>query len=405
MSKKNKHKKRQKNQNPPNAIANRGNQTENREQGASPPVQGAAVGSGSEVNGAARNERPPSSGRVGLGERFTNWLFGISWPFLAMLGVILIVGNAAWEAHHHGRVGEAFWANVCNIVFTTLAELGIALIVFSLVSITIERFARERSEEEHKQRMTGITDTHKQNLLEIEKHVFKHILKFVMDDKVVDEYLISMTNSFVVRKGLELRYEFASVSNPDVPGPKEDLLAVTVTVQYELHLMAGDFDKIPLHHYFENVLCRDGSFDRMLDFSAAGCDLPREFHERGWRSFLDNDGIRRGIKIPEVIIRYGTPARIKYRYRVLRRYSDSETYVTTLPADGLKVTVVTVDPKIPRLKFLPDAAHRRYFKWDEEPSDAQSQTLIGSIRCGFLPHQGFMLFWCPQHLVDRMHHA
>ena len=317
--------------------------------------------------------------------------------WIAFLGIICLLGVALIEAW---GFAEASWldkrAVFCiKVLLTLFTEFGVALVIAWFMILTVEKITRKELLKQHLDRLKEIADRHRTNLQEIEGDVFKHLLRSILDETVVDEFLLSMIGSRFVRKRLELDYEFERPPVALRERGGHGFLRVKVTVQYELHLIAGEREKTSIEHYFESTICEDETFDRMESLIIAGCEVPGECptNELLLRH-KKSDGIRQGFEIPVVWLKYGVPARIEYSYQVLRRYSDCEAYVTTAPADGLKVRIAHIDDEVKGLSFSLDWNHRIGFDRNRDPMAAKNRCLF--IDRAFLPNQGFVLFWYPE---------
>ena len=334
---------------------------------------------------------PPSS-ELDSEHRYSIVLLGA----LFIFGAALIEQSGAAESRLLAETGR-FWVRIATDL---LKEFGVALVIAWFMMLTVEKVTRKELLSQHHARLGEIVAHHRKNLREIELNVFRHLLNSILDKTVVDEFLLSMISSHFVRRGLELSYEFDRPPAGVVTRSDHELLRVRVTVQYELHLIAGDYESTPIEHYFESTICEHETFDQFELVEITGCELPPECPPNALlHRYHQYDGIRQGFKVPPVVIKFGVPARVRYRYQVLRRYSDCETYATTVPADGLKVRVAHVDDAVADLAFSLDWNHRIGFDRHRIPLDANTRGSLALNR-GFLPNQGFILFWYPSKVLE-----
>jgi hypothetical protein len=291
------------------------------------------------------------------------------------------VEESADEIRHHHTI--AAWQHF-------LKDLGVALVIASVVGLAIDWTSKRREAREH--------EIHR---AEIEVDVFKAVFGFGVHKEVLQEFMQTVLVTPFMRTNLTLVYKFEAV--PASFTVKEgvcvlaetDLLRAKLTVSYQLHNMSDVERSVQVLHYFENVLQVPEVQSTFLQVSLRPENERTETVLKGaaLQKRLKREGIRCILDLGDQKITPGVPLNVRYTYSTIRRRRDSELWVTTYASDGFTIQAV-VDRELANLEFCPDACHR----FDPEPegdSEVAGNVYRWTIKAGVLPSQGVILYWRP----------
>jgi hypothetical protein len=262
-------------------------------------------------------------------------------------------------------------------------ETGIAVLIGSVAASTIERHYRRRAETEHREQRR-----------EIEADIFRHLFGMSVSRELLDELTYTVFAAKFVREKLSLRYEFDIFDAGDPDQPVE-FVKVRHTVSYQLRNTGRDPEKFRIRHYFENVAPSSQHRDRFTAFHVEGLSETIAPNETALKEMVTQEGIRQclhtRIEVPPT-----APAIVSYTYEAVRRISDSETWISTLPANGIRITAVVLNKSLSGLCFYPDSAHRLDPKRLSGDTSEECCFHEWEIASAVLPYQGVMLYWHPR---------
>jgi hypothetical protein len=288
-----------------------------------------------------------------------------------VLGLLLILlavrGHQSWR-----EVADAF-----------LAELGVALVVAAFLAATIDIYLRYRTELAHI-RQQG----------EISENIFKHLFGFGLHRALVDELTETIFASKIRRDAISLSYEFWTID--------ADLIGARLTVDYHIINSSRGTEKYQITHYFENTIDVGNNSDTFTSLRVDGAAISDHYSGDALHQRVVRAGIRRILTGPIIDVPPDQPIRIHYTYETVRRRADSEVWITTLPTNDLKLTIVLLDDSVRRLAFAPDASHRNEPELVSNAPEAHSALIQWKMQSGLLPYQGIVLYWCPSERISTV---
>ena len=352
------------------------------------------IGTKVQESTVGREELAKTTGQKGqdnsLGRPFTDWLFGVSWVVYLIVGVVFIVAKVIWENVHQGRtqidpVGHA--------IVSVLYEIGIALLVFAFVSITVERFARAQIVREFETLIEKSTLKHEADVGEIKLNVFQHLFGRVIGEDVVKHLMETVFAQNWFRRNLRIEYNFRPCS-----GDAEHLI-LKADVSYVLHNLFNQPKEYEFLQYYENFIEHRHSgnliFFEIRDDKKPIVRLTKtDLNKNNPPVF--REGIRHGLQLVQTVS-CDRPLKVQFVYETIRRRCDCEIFVTSIPADGIEVRVN--DPS-DSTDFYPDSAHTLEPVPDSIPPDGTPTHW--HIQCPLLPGQGFVLYWKPRAATNAM---
>jgi hypothetical protein len=336
-------------------------------------------------------------------------LADISW--IASVGKLLLHGSKAYptqEAPEH------------ELLIHFFNEMGIAFVVAAILGATFEFFMRRREEKELNE-----------HIRQIEEAALLSLLGYFMP-RSLSAQVRRVFKEQVMRSKLELTYTFEKPvpelqhlsSEAGIDG--NDLLLVTVKVEYDLVNLATTKTEHLIHHGFESILPL-GEYDKFLSLTISrGDDV--------WLSWPKGPNKEKVCECPgphpcirvlklksTVSIAPGTeidnePKRKKnyhvaVEHQLVRRRRDLDSWTTWLPADSLDVNVLF--KAVPNLDFHVDRTHPDDFLEVKRSETERRWTLpsypipIGrdgkqqEVSAGVLPYQGFILYWFPKGIPSQ----
>lgn len=326
---------------------------------------------------------------------------------------------------------EALQAHHGNQLLTGhfFGEVGIAFIVAGLIGIFVEGILREREKRQNDAARDRDIQRHQTQMKELKENVFKHVLGGFapawMYEKVVNLYKAKF-----LRVGLELTYTFEGppkekkrLRGHRMPEPS-DLVTVSVQIRYIVENLAAEATDPSISHGFEPTVPtsrEDHSFTQLTVKKPKGsgdggkgtpheiimgrgasqpghsgenaelewqkgrcndprveCPIPPEEEPLGWKN--------RTITVRNFTMNQKSNMEVTVLYQSIRWKYDQETWVSRLPADGLRV-VVEVKSDAPPLEFSLVQLHPTTFT----PTGQSTWELKDQV----LPYQGFTLHWFP----------
>jgi hypothetical protein len=265
------------------------------------------------------------------------------------------------------------------IIDAFLAEIGIALVVAGVLAATVDIYMRFRSELEHARQQAEISES-----------IFRHLFGFGLNQSIVDELTETIFASKLRRDELALDYEFWDAG--------EDAVGIRLTVNYVVVNSSKGKARYLVAHYFENTVSITGP-DGFTSLRVDGAGHALHFEQPELAQLTKRAGIRRVLVGPEIDVPANQSVRVRYCYETVRRMSDSEVWITTLPASDLRLTVALLDEKVATLSFVPDASHRNEPELVSDAPETRSRLLHWRITNGLLPYQGVVLYWCPSDML------
>lgn len=340
---------------------------------------------------------------------FADHLAGIPW-----------IASAAKFLHQPNDASLGGEAPEHKLLFHLFEEMGIAFVIAAMLGATFEFFMRRREEKE--------LDEH---IRQLEEAALLSMLGYFMPRSLSDQ-VRRVFHEQIMRSNLELTYTFKKPT-PDLQQLSRgagidgnDLVLVTVKVEYDLVNLATIKKDHLIHHGFESILPFGGEHDKFLGLTISLGNKP-------WLSWPDGMRKRRVcygtgphpcirvLKLKSIVCL--APGKqldsepgmentyhVAVEYQIARRRRDLDSWTTWLPADRLDVNVVFKD--VPELDFHLDRTHPEDFREvDQAKIKQQSATerrwMLPSypinrdgkqrvVSAAVLPYQGFTLYWFPK---------
>jgi hypothetical protein len=151
-----------------------------------------------------------------------------------------------------------------------------------------------------------------------------------------------------------------------------------------------------------NPLELDDPADRFLVFKVEGCEDADDCVKAGLiseddlRTKFTSKGGRRQLNLGYVNVGSKRTAQVHYTYRTVKRFTDSHSWISVLPMDGLRIHAGSVDPRL-ALDFDVESAHRKDVILVGDSRGMSSRFCEWRIEDPFLPNQGIILHWHPTH--------
>jgi len=313
--------------------------------------------------------------------------------FIFIVSIIFVLGLlgifGAYLVKHEGHIGDReFWHFL-------LLEIGIALITACVIAGTVEVFMRNRGER-----------THEQHKLEIAESVFKALFATAIPNELVGEMYTALFVPKFVREEIEISYRFERLKAKSVL----PLDAQKLRVRQQISFQARNVTDTTVSHSSgprEDILIEDPDnpdtpFKEFV-MEIVGSDNtsdPRHkihLHEAAELSAAtDKVGSRYQLKQQKLNVGPGQAVRVVLVIEKLCRYADTDTWITSYAANGLRLRVELVGDPPPQLDFLVDQAHRQ--KLVPVPGSQRTNALSYEWRLNapILRHQGVMLRWRPK---------
>lgn len=294
-------------------------------------------------------------------------------------------------------------------------ELGIAVVVAAVLGMTFEFFMRRREEK-----------AHTKHVREIQEAAFASVLGFFMPSSLFRQ-IRRVFEEKIMRSNLELTYTFENATHQlrqlaeqaGIDG--NDLLLVTVKVEYDLVNLATTRKEHFLHHGFESILPFGDEYNKFLSLTVSRggkrwISWPGGPNERKVRKSTGPHSCIRVLELKDRIefapgeevdrqLRKEDALHVMVKHQLVRRRRDLESWTTWLPADCLSVTAIFDDAS--DLDFHLDRTHPDDFEKVEQTSRTKREWILPfvppgkdgvqqNIREAVLPYQGFTLYWFPQ---------
>ena len=281
-----------------------------------------------------------------------------------------------------------------------MSELGIAAFIASVIGIVVEFSLRKQEDEEHKRKLDAI-----------QKDVFRHLFGKQVDE-VISDQIMDMMKGQQMRQNLTLSYYFRA-ADPTLKkeyeaeeGSTSDLLYTELTVSYILANRSSSDIDVEIKHYFETLLptpenksCGFTSFavyegeTKVIDHDMKSGD------QRIVKCESEDRGFRHGVKIDRGHLKLDPrkPVQVTYIYATLRRWRDSETWLSSHPADGMSIEVKVDSTVADKIEFYIDSSHAEAPKLVSGPSHHNYRWVLSQ---GVLPGHGILLCWKPKRSVS-----
>jgi hypothetical protein len=217
-------------------------------------------------------------------------------------------------------------------------EIGFAYVVATIIGVGFEISMRRREERQHRR-----------HIEEIERGALSSLLGYLLPTSISDE-IRRVFQVKIMRSNLRLKYTFS-------PAPREllkldsELLLVTVRVEYDLLNLRRNTTYYTVDHGFEPVLALDTDYNKFIRLEitrghqtelrwAHGSPMKEvriKSPKRCMRTLVVKDAVKLGagteghaeMDVVHVLV----------EHQVVRRFRDSDTWTTWLPADCLDVKV------------------------------------------------------------------
>jgi hypothetical protein len=296
---------------------------------------------------------------------------------LALLGIISVAMGTIVELDADVRKDTGYGS---LLKAHLLAELGIAFIVGTIVAVVIEQRAQRQSDVDHDRRRQ-----------QIEQDIFRHLFGFGLPQPIATELIGTIFNSTFTRSDFRVNWQFDEA--PSSPAQRDvGNVNVLTTVSYLLTNTSRGAEDYVIKHYFENVVPLSENVSGFVEVTCNAGGNHVCTKGEALRMITKRHGIRVGFELGKLTVAPEVPVRVAFTYKTLRRRSDCEVWITTLPTLGVTLEV-DVSPSLAALVFQPDASHR------SEPSADPSTMVAGSrlkrweIKNGLLPFQGVVMYW------------
>jgi len=306
---------------------------------------------------------------------------------LFLMGTVFILASYTFVKAGEGDHSLAHYVTL---------ELGIALITSCIIAGTVELFMRKGEERAHAK--------HRQ---EIAQNVFRALFGTAISDKLVNEMYAALFVPKFVREEIEIRYKFERLG--DEPALPQDARKLRIH-QVITYLARNVVDK-PVSHPSsprEDILVYDAENedtpfkDFLMEIVGRGgskntadticLDTPAKLLAATTRQ-----GMRYTLKRQTLEdIRPGEAVRAVLAIDKICRFADTDTWVTSTPAEGLTIKVEVAKDLAPVLEFCVDQAHRQKMIQIPESERTNQSTYEWRLDSPILPYQGVMLRWRPK---------
>lgn len=263
--------------------------------------------------------------------------------FIFIVSIIFVLGLlgifGAYLVKHEGHIGDReFWHFL-------LLEIGIALITACVIAGTVEVFMRNRG---------GFERLKAKSVLPLDAQKLR----------------VRQQISFQARNVTDTTVSHSS-------GPREDIL-----------IEDPDNPDTPFKEFVMEIVGSDNTSD------------PRHkihLHEAAELSAAtDKVGSRYQLKQQKLNVGPGQAVRVVLVIEKLCRYADTDTWITSYAANGLRLRVELVGDPPPQLDFLVDQAHRQKLVPVPESQRTNALSYEWRLNAPILRHQGVMLRWRPK---------
>lgn len=373
--------------------------------------------------------KPPPGKRPGSFQRPKRKIIFVVLFFFLIAGLLIIgfatdLASVSWIASAaksllHRHTGP--WPHEAperELLTHLFSEMGIAFIVAALLGATFEFFMRRREEKELNE-----------HVRQVEEAALLSLLGYFMP-RSLSEQVRRVFDEKIMRSNLELTYTFENAPTDLLNLSKEagidgnDLLLVTVKVEYDLVNLGLIKRDHLIHHGFESLLPFAG-YNRFLNLTISQGNrvwISWPKGERRWRvsygpgphPCIQVLKLRREVEIApgrelDIEPERDDTYHVVVEHQLVRRRRDLDSWTTWLPADRLDVNVLF--NAVPDLDFYLDRTHPDDFlevtpsttqevaaerRWRmpsyPEGRDGKKREVSAAV----LPYQGFTLYWFPR---------
>jgi hypothetical protein len=286
-----------------------------------------------------------------------------------------------------------------------LLEIGIAIFVAFFITATLELILHRRVEEENKRHMRELEVLHRKHLEDTQRNLFNTLFGFNVNPRLGDEIFQTLQNAGnLYREDCSLMFEFDSLSDDERKRSGhdrkdlEELIAVHVTVSYKIRNTSPTSQRWKADPYFVNALALDDPADRFLVFKVEGCEDAEDCIKAGavsaedLRTKFTSKACRRQLDLGYITLGPKRTMQIHYTYRMVKRFTDSHSWLSVLAMDGIRIHAGSVDPRL-GLDFEIESAHRKDVALVGDSRGTSSRFWEWRIEDPFLPNQGIILHW------------
>lgn len=271
-----------------------------------------------------------------------------------------------------------------------ILELGIGLIVGSVLALTIERYMRYQKQLEDKQEEE-----------KIRRNIFEALFETAVTPELVKEMYKALFEPKFTREQLEVRFVFRELTEEETTHADEkDLIVLQQIVSFRARNLT---DRIVDHTVLarEYLLIEHPDFTiPFKEFRMTGSD--RTIHLKGKEilAFVDKS---KGIEESEMWHTMGpltVPVNPKDVAEVcvvvekVCRDTDTKTWITRHAAENLSLKVAMFSKRLyDTLEFTVDQSHRQALKRSDNSAVVSQMAYEWTLNCPVLPSQGVILHW------------
>jgi len=285
-----------------------------------------------------------------------------------------------------------------------LSELGITLMVASIIGFTVERATRHVLHAEQHEYLT-----------EIEEAGFKHILGFSLNPELIEEVHQTLLAARFMRQNVKIYYELDLTDSQFAESKgSSNFVSRELTVKYRSDWELHNTTKLPVQ--YDATFASGGlpdlpaRSDRIIEYRITDSDGNLLCRHRDLKSLaqqeteeakhenmafdetLSSDTHLRLKK--DLTIDPGDFIKVHIIIGMIRRWTDTDVFVTRYPAIGFTLHIAPVHEALHCLEFCLTTSHRLE---GEEMRVHEKGSLVREwdTTVALLPYQGFEVFWYP----------
>jgi hypothetical protein len=280
------------------------------------------------------------------------------------------------------------WAREFGHLF--VLELGIGLIVGSVLALTIERYMRYQKQLEDKQEED-----------KIRRNIFEALFETAVSGKLVTEMYKALFEPHFSREQLEIRFVFRELTAEEMSHTSEhDLIVLQQIISFRARNLT---DRIVDHTILarEYLLMDHPDFKiPFKEFWMKGSD--RTLHLKGTsllevvdkRKEADESDMWHTMGPLTVSVDPKAVAEVCTVVEKVCRDTDTKTWITKHAAENLTLKVALANRQLyEALEFAVDQSHRQKLKRSDSSAVESAMSYEWTLDCPVLPCQGIILHW------------